>query len=88
MGRGKAVALLNLAFLLVFFFNAGEFQIPVSSRVGPVLHSAKVWFDFLPFLSAPSLQELIPELPQAQPEQHSHTRLGEKKGNGIYWHLL
>lgn len=53
--------------------------------MGPVLHSAKVWFDFLPFLSAPSLQELIPELPQAQPEQHSHTRLGEKKGK---WDIL
>lgn len=51
MRRGKDAALLNFALFLDFFFNAGEFQIPVSSRVGPV-HSAKVRFHFPPPLSA------------------------------------
>lgn len=63
MRRGRDAALLNFAFLLDFFFNAGEFQIPVSSRVGPVVHSAKVRFHFPPPVSAPSLQEHIPHLP-------------------------
>lgn len=74
--RGKDTALLNFAFLLdFFFFNAGEFQIPVSSRVGPVLHSAKVRFHFPPPLSAPS---------QSYPKHSlssTHTQdWGKKKG--------
>lgn len=46
MGRGEDTALLNSAFFVLFFFNIGEFQIPESSNLGPVLRSAKVHFHF------------------------------------------
>lgn len=36
---------LTLLFLF-FFFNIGEFQIPESSNLGPILRSAKVHFHF------------------------------------------
>lgn len=77
-GKRQRCSIAKLCFF-VGFFHPGEFQIPASFRVGPVLHSAKVRFHF------PLLCLHIPcrNTSQSSPKNRlSNTRLEKKREIG------